>query len=50
MSEVHQEFRHLKTEMSKINTARGGGASELNYNEFFCREGIDINPDRKNLL
>lgn len=29
MSETHEEFRHLKTEMSKINTERGGGASGL---------------------
>ena len=29
MSEDHEEFRNLKTEMLKINTARGGGASGL---------------------
>ena len=29
MSGTHEEFRHLKTEMSKINTERGGGASGL---------------------
>lgn len=29
MNEVHKEFRNMKTEMSKINTQRGGGPSGL---------------------
>lgn len=42
MSEVHEEFRNLKTDMSKINTARGGGASGL---KGFYAENVNATYD-----